>query len=74
MRFYRVPLYTEGGISNGFLWGTNRREVERAARRTIEPGDGEEDLPGPVQTVEIKPTRRGIYRALCFYASHPDNG
>jgi hypothetical protein len=71
MTFYSVHRTTDGGSSAGYEWFTSERAAKKAAAQW-RVGTPEESA--TVNRWKIKPTKRGILRALNIHASHPDNG
>lgn len=69
MRFYRVYVTIDHGVSGGSEWFATKRKAEKRARDYPE---GEE--PYVVEEVFVEPTKAGILAALNQHASHPDNG
>ena len=72
MKFYRVAIFTEHGISAGFSWHTARRDAEHAV--VVHQADDEDERKPEIEEIELQPTKAGLLRALNRYASHPDNG
>lgn len=78
MKFYRVHLTAEAGVSVGSEWFTSERAANaRKAewkRQNRGVSDADETADSKVEVFDIQPTRSGILKALNLYASHPDNG
>lgn len=72
MKFYRVALYCDFGVSAGYEFTLTRKEAERIGREHSASLD--ESAGYVVESVEVSPGRLGIISALRKYASHPDNG
>ena len=74
MKFYKLHLRADAGVSFGFNYFTSRHEAERTARdwmaESKEPGDCDAN----VVEIEVTPTKLGILAALNQHARHPDNG
>jgi hypothetical protein len=76
MRFYRVVLHTDAGVSAGFGWATSMDGARAIAREAInnDPQEYREYGPPEIEPVNITPNRAGILSALIKYASHEANG
>jgi|GEM_PF-6644621 len=74
MRFYRVHVRSEGGLSAGYLWFTSHKDAWKAKRQHDAQADVELDHADDPESVQIEPTRDGILSALREWASHADNG
>jgi hypothetical protein len=83
MKFYRLHMTCENGISAGFRWFTTARDAVTAERQhraqNTDPNAPEGETPGApfeasCEIVNIEPTKAGILAALNAFASHADNG
>jgi hypothetical protein len=71
MRFYRVHLMEDSGVSAGFEWFIS----ENKARKRAKSWEGvKSTMSATVESVDIELTEDGVLTALNKYASHNDNG
>jgi hypothetical protein len=73
MKFYRVHVTVECGVSTGYEYFTSKYGAARAVREW-EIHRGEETGSAEIEVIEIAPTKAGILHALNAYAAHADNG
>ena len=78
MKFYRVHLYGDTGVSFGYEWFTSRKEAEQR-KRELDDERSDSDKADGMDEAEItehliEPTKAGILAALNRLANHPNNG
>lgn len=70
LRFYRIALREEDGISASFEFSTSLRDCASIRRKARKNGLVAE----APERIDVVRTREGILRALRFVGSHADNG